>query len=83
MKYTKYFSKAIRGMGVPHLNSHQLTRFMNVVYLEAGIEAYQGIELNSPTIFSKISSKEDNLKRLTKSLSPEDFLKELISLSVN
>ena len=70
-------------MGVPHLNSDQLTRFMNVVYLEAGIEAFQGLGINSPTIFSKINSKKDKLKRLTKDLGPEDFLKELVTLSEN
>ena len=70
-------------MGVPHLNSDQLTRFLNVVYLEAGIEAFQGLGINSPTIFSKINSKKDKLKRLTKDLGPEDFLKELVMLSEN
>ena len=68
-------------MGVPHLTSDQLTRFMNVVYLEAVIETYQGLEINSPTIFSQVNSKKDKLSRLTKNLSPEDFLKELVSLS--
>lgn len=70
-------------MGAPHLNSDQLTRFMNVVYLEAGIEAFQGLEINSPTIFSKVNSRQDKLKRLTKNLSPEDFIKELVRLSIS
>jgi hypothetical protein len=83
MKYTKHFSKTIKGMGVPHLNSDQLTRFMNVVYLEAVIETYEGLGINSPTIFSKSNNKQNKLKRLTKDLSPEDFLKELVSLSTN
>ena len=83
MKYTKHFSKAIKRMGVPHLSNDQLKRLMNVVYLEAGIEAYQALGINSPTIFLKINSKKDKLKRLAKNLSPEDFLKELVRLSKN
>jgi hypothetical protein len=83
MRYTNHFSKTIKGMGAPHLTSDQLTRFMNVVYLEAVIETYEGLRINSPTIFSQVNSKKDKLKRLTKNLSPEDFLKELVSLSKN
>jgi hypothetical protein len=56
---------------------------MNVVYLEAVIETYEGLGINSPTIFSQINSKKGKLKRLTKNLSPEYFLKELASLSTN
>jgi len=83
MRYTKYFSKTIKAMGVPHLTSDQLTRLMNVVYLEAGIEAFHGLGINSPTIFSKINSKKEKLQRLTKNLSPEDFIKELVRLSIS
>lgn len=81
MKYTSHFSQVIRAEGAPHLNQHQLQRFMNIVFLESSIKTLEELEMNSQRIFRKIHQRKDKLSRLTKSLQPNELLREMVKLS--
>ena len=81
MKYTSHFSNVIRAEGAPHLNQHQLQRFMNIVFLESSIKTLEELEMNSQRIFMKINKRKDRLSHITKSLSPKELLMEMVRLS--
>ena len=71
----------IKVMGVPHLNSSQFQRMMNIIYLEASIDAIKSLDLNGQNIFLKIHSMEGKLKRLCNELEPDSLFKKMIELS--
>lgn len=81
MIYTKYFSLAIKSKGALHLNSDQLQRMMNIVYLESSIETMEGLGIKSSPLFLKVNSNTSRLKKITKELKPEALLSEMLALS--
>jgi hypothetical protein len=81
MQYTNHFSKMIKVMGAPHLNSSQFQRMMNIIYIEASIDAIKSLDINGQDIFLKIHRMESKLKRLCNELEPEKLFKKMIELS--
>ena len=78
--YSKYFSNVVKSQGVPHLNADQFVRYQNIIALEYFINLIKKIGV-SHSLFGHVSKAEKNLERLTKKLSPEELLQEMIELS--
>ena len=78
--YSKYFSNVVKSQGVPHLNADQFVRYQNIIALEYFINLIKKIGV-SHSLFGHVSKAEKNLERLTKKLSPEELLQEMIDLS--
>lgn len=79
--YSKYFSNVVKSQGVPHLNADQFVRYQNIIALEYFINLTRKIGV-SHSLFGHVTKAENNLDRLTKKLSPEELLKEMIELSL-
>ena len=78
--YSKYFSNVVKSQGVPHLNADQFVRYQNIIALEYFINLTKKIGV-SHSLFGHVTKAEKNLERLTKKLSPEELLQEMIKLS--
>ncbi|MFY7710113.1 hypothetical protein ACOSQB_05770 [Tenacibaculum sp. MEBiC07804] len=79
--YSQYFSSIVKSQGVPHLSTDQFIRYQNIIALEYFIQKIRSMGI-SHSLFRVLNNSEKNLKRLTKGLSPEDLLQEMIELSI-
>ncbi len=81
MEYRAYFAMIIKSQGTPHLNSDQLRRLLNIGGIEYFISGMKGIGFEERVLYNKIEHEQSKLDKLTKKLSPEELLKEMIELS--
>ncbi len=78
--YSQYFSSVVKSQGVPHLSADQFIRYQNIIALEYFILKIRSMGI-SHSLFRVLNKSEQQLLRLTKELSPEDLLQEMIELS--
>ena len=81
MKYITHFSTFIKGKGVPHLNSDQMRRLLNIVALETTIKTVDDLKITDRTSYKMTENSKTSLKHLTKELPPEALLEEMMRLS--
>jgi hypothetical protein len=84
MKFTRYYSRLIKAQGVPHLNTDQHCRLMNIIALEGRLTVLESLkkDLNNTTDHHKFDMKihQVNLqiKLLTEDQFPKDVLQNMV-----
>ena len=83
MNYIKYFSDFLKAKGVPHLNSDQMRRLLNIVALETTIKNVEDLQITGSKVFKMTENSKTSLKHLTKELPPAALMEEMMRLSQN
>lgn len=83
MQYIKYFSTFLKGKGVPHLNSDQMRRLLNIVAMETVIKNLEELQITGSKVYKMTENSKTSLKHLTKELPPEALMEEMMRLSQN
>jgi hypothetical protein len=87
MRYTSYFATVIKDNGQPKFSAYQFQRFMNIVYLEGELNGIKRIKksLTNTSSFYKydvlLFKIEKQLTDLTGNFTPDQLLKEMLSLN--
>ena len=81
MKYIKYFSTFLKSKGTPHLNSDQMRRLLNIVAMETTIKNIEDLQITGRQAYKMTENSKTSLKNLTKQLSPEQLMEEMMRLS--
>lgn len=81
MKYIKYFSTFLKSKGTPHLNSDQMRRLLNIVAMETTIKNVEDLQITGRQAYKMTENSKTSLKNLTKQLSPEQLMEEMMRLS--
>lgn len=83
MRYINHFSTFLKAKGSPHLNTDQMRRLLNIVALETKIKTLDDLELTGRKIYTMRETSKKSLEHLTKDLSPESLLDEMMRMSQN
>jgi len=81
MTYRAYFAMTFKTQGSPNLDGDQLRRLLNIGCIEHFIASMKEFRIEIREIYYKIDQEQSKLDKLTKKLSPEELLKEMIQLS--
>ena len=88
MKYTSYFSQALKGNGSPHLSQDMFALYMNIVHLEGRIAelndlANKAKQNDQKFVYRlKIDAIEGKINKLSNRTEPKEFLNSLVKNSV-
>jgi len=88
MKYTSYFSRALKLNGPPHLSSGMFAFYMNIVYLEGRIAMLNDLETKAKendqkfVYRLKIDHLKDKIAKLTNRMEPQELLVYMVAKSV-
>lgn len=84
MKFTRYYSRLIKAQGVPHLDTDQHCRLMNIISLEGRLLALESLknDLKNTTDHHKFDMRiykiNLKIKALTENQFPKDVLQNMV-----
>jgi len=81
MNYTHFISTTFKHNGVPNLSNESFGLLMNIVHVEGKITAFEKLKKREQSHKYNIDIKnsEDQLKKLTKGLTPQQLIIKLTS----